>query len=100
MSEPIPSIPTSTLEYYQVLHPLQSSRPRQRYWLHVLLLVATCFTTLVVGARLQYNFQNNLPPFAAGNEYVPFFPVRWVLSQPSHLVDGIPFSAALLLILL
>jgi hypothetical protein len=30
--------------------------PRQRYWLHALLLLATCFTTLVVGARMQYNF--------------------------------------------
>jgi membrane-associated protease RseP (regulator of RpoE activity) len=65
-----------------------------------LLLAATCFTTLVVGARLEFNFLHNLPPFTAGNELLPFFPVGWVLAQPSRLLLGIPFSAALLIILL
>jgi membrane-associated protease RseP (regulator of RpoE activity) len=64
------------------------------------LLVATCFTTLVVGARLEFNFLHNLPPFTAGNELVPFFPIGWVLADPSRLLLGIPFSAALLIILL
>src|ERR1039458_5365920 len=31
-------------------------RPRRPYWLHILLLLVTLFTTLTVGARLQYNF--------------------------------------------
>jgi len=100
MSEPGASIPTSTLEYYHDLPQPQGPRPRPRYWLHALLLVATCFTTLVVGARMEFNFLHNLPPFTAGNELVPFFPVGWVLAQPSRLLLGIPFSAALLLILL
>lgn len=73
---------------------------RQRYWLHVLLLLATCFTTLVVGARMEFNFLNNLPPFAFGNETVPFFRIGWILQQPSRLLWGIPFSATLLIILL
>jgi len=54
----------------------------------------------VVGARMEFNFLHNLPPFAAGDEYVPFFPVGWMLAQPSRLLMGIPFSATLLTILL
>jgi membrane-associated protease RseP (regulator of RpoE activity) len=65
-----------------------------------LLLAATCFTTLVVGARMQFNFSHNLAPFATGDELIPFFPVGWVLEQPARLLMGIPFSATLLLILL
>ena len=100
MSEPGPSHPTSTLEYDQDLPLPEGSPPRERYWVHALLLAATCFTTLVVGARMEFNFLNNLPPFTAGNEYVPFFPLGWVLAQPSRLLLGIPFSLSLLTILL
>jgi membrane-associated protease RseP (regulator of RpoE activity) len=64
------------------------------------LLVATCFTTLVVGARMEFNFLHNLPPFAAGDEWLPFFPLGWVIAKPSRLLLGIPFSATLLFILL
>ena len=74
--------------------------PRERYWLHVVLLLATVFTTLVVGARLQFNFLHNLPQFAAGDGILPFFDLQWALTQPSRLLLGIPFSATLLLILL
>ena len=63
-------------------------------------MLATVFTTLVVGARMEFNFLNNLPPFAAGEEWLPFFPLAWVLSHPSRLLLGIPFSATLLAILL
>jgi membrane-associated protease RseP (regulator of RpoE activity) len=100
MSEPNSPIPTSTLEYYRPLPPLVGRPRRERYWLHALLLVATCFTTLVVGARMEFNFLHNLPPFAAGEEWLPFFPLGWVMAQPSRLLLGIPFSATLLFILL
>src|SRR5580698_1959466 len=100
MSEPGLPIPTSTLEYYHVLPMPEGPPPREHYWLHALLLVATCFTTLVVGARMEFNFLHNLPPFAAGDEYIPFFPIGWVLARPSRLLLGIPFSATLLTILL
>jgi membrane-associated protease RseP (regulator of RpoE activity) len=100
MPEPGPSIPSSTLDYHQALPAPEGPTPRPRYWVHGLLLAATCFTTLVVGARLEFNFLHNLPPFTAGNELVPFFPVGWALAQPSRLLLGVPFSAALLLILL
>jgi membrane-associated protease RseP (regulator of RpoE activity) len=100
MSEPGLSIPSSTFDYHQVLPTPEGPPPRPRYWVHGLLLLATCFTTLVVGARLEFNFLHNLPPFTAGNELLPFFPVGWALAQPSRLLLGIPFSAALLIILL
>ena len=64
------------------------------------MLLATCFTTLVVGARMEFNFLNNLPPFAAGDEWLPFFPLAWVWAQPARLLLGIPFSATLLFVLL
>jgi membrane-associated protease RseP (regulator of RpoE activity) len=75
-------------------------RPRRRYWLHALLLLATVFTTLVVGARMEYNFLQNQPLLAAGNEYLPFFQLGWVLQNPARLLLGIPFAGALLIILL
>ncbi len=99
MSEPNSPIPTSTLEYYHALPEPMGPPPRERVWLHALLLAATGFTTLVVGAKMEFNFLHNLAPFAAGDEWLPFFPLRWVLAQPSRLLLGIPFSATLLGIL-
>ena len=100
MSEPSPPIPSSTLEYYYTLPVPEAPPPPERYWLHVLLLLATCFTTLIVGARMEFNFLHNLPPFVAGDEWIPFFPIGWALAQPSRLLLGIPFAATLLTILL
>src|SRR5438270_1785549 len=71
--------------------------PRRRYWLHLLLFVATIFTTLVVGARLQYNFAHSLPQFHSDAD---LFPLSWALQNPENLVLGIPFSVTLLGILL
>jgi membrane-associated protease RseP (regulator of RpoE activity) len=92
-------LPTSTVEYYYRPLP-EAPRPRQSYWIHILLLLGTVFTTLIVGARMEFNFLHNLPPFAAGNEALPFFALRWTLAHPSRLLMGIPFSATLLTILL
>jgi membrane-associated protease RseP (regulator of RpoE activity) len=100
MSELNSPIPTSTIEYYRPRPYPVARPPRERYWLHALLLVATCFTTLVVGARMEFNFLHNLPPFAAGDEWLPFFPLGWAVARPSRLLLGIPFSATLLFILL
>ena len=71
-------------------------RPRYRYWLHVMLLIVTFFTTLVVGARLQWNFMHGYPPFTM---YEGYFPLPWAL-RGRHLLLGIPFSLTLMLILL
>ena len=71
---------------------------RHRYWLHLILLFATCFTTLVVGARLESNFQQGLPPFSM-EDGKGIFPVIWAV-EGHHLALGIPFSLTLMLILL
>jgi membrane-associated protease RseP (regulator of RpoE activity) len=99
MAETSP-IPSSTIEYYYRRPEPAVVRPSERYWLHALLLLGTVFTTLVVGARLEFNFLHDLPPFLAGNENLPFFPLKWALQVPSRLLLGIPFSATLLTILL
>src|SRR5437763_2951287 len=75
---------------------LYVTRPRSRYWLHLLLLVVTFLTTLVVGARLEWNFQHGYPPFLLDDS---IFPVLWAL-QGRHLLLGLPFSLTLMLILL
>ena len=84
--------PSSLPRQVYVIHPL-----RRRYWLHILLFLATVFTTLVVGARLQYNFSQALPQFQSDAD---IFPLHWALQHPSSLMLGIPFSATLLCILL
>jgi membrane-associated protease RseP (regulator of RpoE activity) len=48
---------------------------------------------------MQFAFLHNLAPFSVGDEYLPFFPIGWVLAHPSRLLLGIPFSATLLTIL-
>ena len=99
MSEPTPAFSSSTLEYYAPVHVLVP-RPKQRYWLHGLLLLATIFTTLVVGSHMQHNFQMGFSPLSAEDSYIPFFPIELVWQHPSRLLLGIPFSASLMLILL
>ena len=111
MSEPNPLSPPepplqSTYEFYRPLEVFVAQPPPQRYWLHALLFLLTVFTTLVVGARLEYNFHANLPAFPPisddatwGQVLLWWFPVRWVLAEPSRLLMGVPFSATLLLIL-
>ena len=99
MSDPNPLLSAPATEYLPpevfVVQPF-----KQRYWLHILLLLATIFTTLVVGAKMEFDFIHNITPFVHGDEFIPLFPVGWVLQEPSRLLLGIPFSATLLLILL
>jgi membrane-associated protease RseP (regulator of RpoE activity) len=71
--------------------------PRQRYWVHALLLLATCFSTLVMGARMQYNFQRGQPALSIGDDSVPYFPASWIFSHPARLLGGLPFMATLML---
>ncbi len=100
MSEPTPALPNSTLEYYAPVH-VFVPRPKQRYWLHGILLLATIFTTLTVGSSMQRNFDKGLSPFAVEDNDIPFIaPFKAVLQHPAWLMLGIPFSASLMLILL
>ena len=72
----------------------------RRYWLHILLLLITLFTTLVVGARLQYNFAHDLPAFTDDSVVLPLFHLQWLARHPSEIFLGIPFSLTLMGILL
>ncbi|HEV7217964.1 MAG TPA: site-2 protease family protein [Terriglobales bacterium] len=99
MSDSISAV-SSTTDFYRPMPVYVVERRPQRYWLHILLLIATIFTTLVVGARMEFNFLHNQAAFAVGDEFVPFFPIEWALAHPSRLLLGIPFSGTLLLILM
>ena len=99
MSDPLSPTP-STYELPAPVEVFVVPRPRRRYWLHGLLLLVTVFTTLVVGARMEDNFQHNRPALSAGDETLPFFPVGWALERPQRLLLGIPFAGFLLIVLL
>ena len=77
-----------------------AQRQKRPYWLHLLLLLLTMLTTLIVGAQLYDNFLHGLPPFTPGNEFIPLFSPKWILQHPIRLLMGVPFSAALMSILL
>ena len=72
------------------------TRPAHRYWLHLLLLVATFVSTTVMGSGLAHAFAQNRPfDFDSDlNGYV----LIW--HNPVLLLDGLPFSITLLVILL
>lgn len=73
------------------------TRPRHRYWLNLLLLFATFCTTLVIGARLQWNFDHGFPAFPLGEGFLP--PFVWAI-KGRYLLLGLPFSLTLMGILL
>lgn len=100
MSEPNSPIPTSTLEYYQPLPAPQWRPPRPRYWLHALLLALTCFTTFVMGARMQYNFEHNRPALSLADASIPYFPASWLLTHPARFWAGWPFAFTVMLFFL
>jgi membrane-associated protease RseP (regulator of RpoE activity) len=110
MSEPNSPLASSTFELYRPVEVFVAPPPprlKRRYWLHALLLLLTVLTTLIVGARLQYNFDHNLPAFLPIPDRADllqstfwWFPAGWVLTKPSRLLLGIPFSVTVLLILL
>ncbi len=95
-----PTLPISTTqEYYRPVDVYVVRPVKPRYWLHLLLLAITFFTTLVVGARMQYNFLHNQPVFSTADDSLAIFPVIWAV-HGSHLWLGVPFSLTLMLILL
>jgi len=73
------------------------TRPQHRYWLNLLLLFATFCTTLVIGARLQWNFDHGLPSFPLDESLLP--PFTWAI-KGHYLLLGLPFSLTLMAILL
>src|SRR4051794_1731053 len=100
MSDPRFPITSSTIEYYRPDQVIEVPPPeRPRYWIHGILLLATVLTTLVMGARMEYNFQHGLPAFYVAEGSLPMFPVAWALHS-SNLMLGIPFSFTLMFILM
>lgn len=73
--------------------------PRRRAWLYVLFFLLTMFSTLVVGARMQFNFMHHQPVFSLNDDAISLFPLGWILQQPSNLLLGLPFSLTLMFIL-
>src|SRR6266436_4871694 len=101
MSDSITPLPTSTAERYPPVQVWVTRPPKRRYWLHILLLTLTIFTTLVVGSHFQYNYQHQQAALSdEDNSDIPFFPIDLVWQHPSRLLLGVPFSASLMLILL
>lgn len=106
MSDPTPTlpapIPSSTVDYYQPLPVYLAPRRPPRYKLCILLLLATVFTTLVVGSHMQSNFNAGHSAMALdfGDSAYPPFPLDTVWKHPRQLLLGVPFSASLMLILL
>ncbi len=105
LQPPSPPTTTSTIEYFRPVTERAPARPRPRYWLHALLLLATCFTTLVTGARMQYNFDHGRPALSLDDapirgEVLPLFPVNWVWSHPERILGGLPFMATVMLFFL
>src|SRR3984957_7340008 len=96
MSEPNSPLASSTLENFRPPPERAPPAPQPRYLLPILLLLATCFTTLVMGARMQYNFQRGLPALSFDDSSVPFFPAGWAYTNPGRLLGGLPFMATLM----
>jgi|SRR5579862_7872373 hypothetical protein len=102
MSEPTPPLAPPAVEYFRPAPERLPTPSKPRYWLHILLLLATCFTTLVMGARMQYNFDHGLPALSfsdepVAGEVIPFFPVAWFHTHPERLLGGLPFMLSLML---
>lgn len=68
---------------------------RPKYWLHILLFIATALTTTTMGARLWFNFAANQPAFS--DDDLEFLLRLW--QSPGLLSAGLPFSLTLLTIL-
>src|SRR5579864_2448707 len=100
MSEPTPPIVSPSSGYERPVPVYVAHQPKQRYWLHAILLLLTCFTTLVVGARMEFNFLHSRPVFSLDDDTVPLFPASWTFSHPRRLLLGMPFAATLMLILM
>src|SRR5712692_11438768 len=73
--------------------------PRRRLWVHLVLLLATLISTMIVGSRIQFNFAHQQPTFSLSDDSPPLFPLSWI-RHPSELLPGLPFSLTLMFILL
>jgi membrane-associated protease RseP (regulator of RpoE activity) len=100
MSDSTPPPISSTYELLQPVDVFVVHPQRRRYWINILLLIATAFSTLLVGARLEFSFRHDLPAFPDSASAMRLFPLHWALAHPSNLLLGLPFACTLLFILL
>jgi Zn-dependent protease len=101
MSEPIPPF-SSALEWEPQPQPgvWVIPPPRERWWLYGLFLLLTLVSTMVVGARLEFNFLHQQPAFSLNEDSLSLFPIGWITQHPANLLLGLPFSLPLMFILL
>ena len=97
MSEPTPSFPILATGAPQEVWVIQ--RPRPRWWLYVLFLLLTMFSTTVVGARMEFNYLHRQPVLSLNDDTISLFPIGWALERTSNLLLGLPFSLTLMFIL-
>ena len=55
---------------------------------------------MVMGARMQYNFDTNRPALSLSDETIPYFPANWILSNPARFLAGWPFAVTVMLFFL
>ena len=100
MSDPTPTFPILAHD-----RPLNAQevwmiqRPRTRWWLYVLFLLLTMFSTTVVGARMEFNYLHRQPAISLNDDLISLFPIGWALQPASNLLLGLPFSLTLMFIL-
>ena len=70
----------------------EEARPQKFPWVNVALFGLTCLSTLIVGTALMAEYTNSL------NDFLPF--LGEILRSPSVLLKGLPFSFAIMTILL
>ncbi|MFZ0479303.1 MAG: site-2 protease family protein [Terriglobales bacterium] len=97
MSESTPSFPVLTPAASHEVWVID--RPRTRWWLYILFLLLTMFSTTVVGARMEFNYLHRQPALSLNDDSISLFPVMWALENPANLLGGLPFSLALMFIL-
>ena len=94
-STPAP-YPDSAEDGTRGTYALAPPRTRERYWLYSLLFALTLATTCMVGAAMQSDFERNVPfELEHSLELWGYF---W--KHPAALLQGLPYSLTLLLILL
>jgi membrane-associated protease RseP (regulator of RpoE activity) len=67
--------------------------PRPFPWINVVLFVLTCITTTIVGTALMADFKNTLGESVSGF-------MSSLVKNPSKLISGLPFSIAIMTILM
>src|ERR1039457_961769 len=97
MSESTPTFPVLAPDPPQEVWVIR--RPRPRWWLYVLFLLLTMFSTTVVGARMEFNYLHRQPVFSLNDDTISLFPVVWAFERPANLLLGLPFSLMLMFIL-